>query len=131
MRSSFSKRSLVRDWYGRPMDHGGQSAVAPLRRALVRPPNVEDLRVWREFGWAASPDPDRIVREHEVFRQALGASGTEVLLGETRVPGDPDAAYACDPVLITDRGALLLRPGKEGRRGEPEALGGDLQAIGV
>jgi dimethylargininase len=113
------------------MDHGGQSAVAPLRRALVRPSHVEDLGAWGEYGWAADPDPARILREHEAFRQELTASGTEVLVGETRVPGDPDATYACDPVLMTDGGALLLRPGKEGRREEPEALRADLQAIGV
>jgi dimethylargininase len=113
------------------MNHGGQSAVAPLRRALVRPPHVEDLGAWREYGWDAAPHPARILREHEVFRRELAASGTEVVLGETRVPGDPDATYACDPVLITDRGALLLWPGKEGRRREPEAVGADLAAAGV
>jgi dimethylargininase len=113
------------------MDHGGQSAVAPLRRALVRPPRVEDLGAWREYGWPAGPDPARTLREHEAFRQELTASGTDVLVGETPVPGDPDAVFACDPVLMTDRGALLLRPGKEGRRGEPEALRADLQAFGV
>jgi dimethylargininase len=113
------------------MAHGGQSAVAPLRRALVRPPHVEDLGAWREYGWVGDPDPGRIRREHEAFRRELATSGTEVLLGETRVPGDPDAVFACDPVLITDRGALLLRPGKERRRGEPESFRADLQAVGV
>jgi dimethylargininase len=113
------------------MDHGGQSAVAYLRRALVRPPRLDDLWACRDYGWPAGPDPARTLREHEVFRQELTASGTEVLVGETPVSGDPDAVFACDPVLMTDRGALLLRPGKEGRRGEPEALRADLQAAGV
>jgi dimethylargininase len=113
------------------MDFGGQSAVAPLRRALVRPPRVEDLRTWREYGWTAEPDPPAVVREHETFREGLASAGTEVVLGETPVVGDPDAVYACDPVLMTDRGALILRPGKEGRRGESEALRADLEAVGV
>jgi dimethylargininase len=131
MNTPWSMRSLVRACYGRSMDFGGQSAVATLRRALVRPPHPDDIAAWRDYGWMAEPDPERIVREHKVFREVLAAAGTEVILGETRVSGDPDAAYACDPVLMTDLGALLLRPGKEGRRREPEALGADLQSAGV
>jgi dimethylargininase len=113
------------------MDYGGQSAVAPLRRALVRPPQADDLSSWWAYGWSAAPDPARIAREHEAFRAELAGAGVEVVIGEARVPGDPDAVYACDPVLMTDRGALLLRPGKEGRRGEPESLRSDLEAAGV
>jgi dimethylargininase len=113
------------------MDHGGQSAVAPLRRALVRPPHLEDLGGWREYGWTAEPDPAAMVREHQAFREELAAAGTDVVIGETPVPGDPDAPYACDPVLMTDRGALILRPGKAGRRGESQALREDLEAAGV
>jgi dimethylargininase len=36
-----------------------------------------------------------------------------------------------DPVIVSDRGALLLRPGKPGRRGEPAAIAEDLRALGV
>ena len=36
-------------------------------------------------------------------------------------PGNPDAIYTYDPTLVGDDGAVLLRPGKEGRRGEPDA----------
>ena len=43
----------------------------------------------------------------------------EVIVGTTAAHDDPDAIYAYDPVLMTDEGAILLRPGKEGRRGEP------------
>ena len=46
-------------------------------------------------------------------------------------PGDPDAIYAYDPVLLTDAGAILLRPGKEGRRAEPDAVATDLEAAGI
>ena len=113
------------------MEYGGQSAVAPLRRALVRPPRVEDLGRWREYGWTAEPDPATIVREHDAFREELSAAGTDVVIGETPVPGDPDAAYACDPVLMSDRGALILRLGKAGRRGESQALRADLEAAGI
>lgn len=113
------------------MDYGGQSAVAPLRCALVRLPRVEDLGSWREYGWSSEPDPARAAREHEVFRAELTKAGTELILGTAPIRGDPDAVYSCDPALMTDRGAFLLRPGKEVRRREPEALAIDLETAGV
>ena len=39
--------------------------------------------------------------------------------------------YVYDPVLVGEEGAVLLRPGKEGRRGEPAALEGALGAASV
>ena len=46
-------------------------------------------------------------------------------------PGNPDAIYVYDPVLVGDGGAALLRPGKEGRLGEPEGIGASLEAAGI
>ena len=37
-------------------------------------------------------------------------------------PGNPDAIYVYDPCLVTDDGAVLLRPGKPERQGEADAL---------
>src|SRR5439155_951660 len=39
--------------------------------------------------------------------------------------------YAYDPTLLTDRGAILLRPGKPGRRDEPVAFAKDLAVAGI
>jgi N-dimethylarginine dimethylaminohydrolase len=110
---------------------GIQDQTGPLRRVLVRPPRVEVLREWREYGWHAEPDPVRITEEHEAFREELARVEAEVVCGTMPIDGNPDAMYPYDPVLMTDRGAILLRPGKEGRRAEPEALGRDLEAAGV
>ena len=44
---------------------------------------------------------------------------------------NPDALYVYDPAIISNEGAVLLRPGKEGRRGEVDALEADLAAAGV
>ncbi|MFB3737488.1 MAG: dimethylarginine dimethylaminohydrolase family protein [Candidatus Velamenicoccus archaeovorus] len=108
-----------------------QDQVGPLRRVYVRPPQPDDPAAWRAYGWRAEPDPERAAEEHAAFRAELERAGAEIVLGTAPVPGDPDAIYACDPVLTTDRGALLLRPGKEGRRGEPQAVAEDLAAAGV
>jgi N-dimethylarginine dimethylaminohydrolase len=105
--------------------------TAPLRRVLLRPPRSNDLHFWNDYGWRAKPDPHAIAREHEALCGLLTDHGTEVVLAETRVAGDPDAIYVYDPALIADTGAVLLRPGKAGRRREPDALGADLDQAGV
>ncbi|MGH3042872.1 MAG: dimethylarginine dimethylaminohydrolase family protein, partial [Gaiellaceae bacterium] len=105
--------------------------TAPLRRVLVRPPRSEDAALWQAYGWRFEPDPGAMAEEHEAFRALLGADGAEVLLAETPHGPDPDAIYAYDPALVVDAGAILLRPGKEGRRGEPDAMAADLVEAGV
>jgi dimethylargininase len=111
--------------------YGCQSMTAPLRRVLVRAPRAADLAAWREYGWRAEPDAAGIAAEHEAFCELLASAGAEVVLGETAVDGNPDAIYAYDPALVADAGAVLLRPGKEGRFGEPDAIARDLEAAGV
>ena len=108
-----------------------QNAVGALRRVYVRPPVHAAMQAWAEYGWRAAPDPGRAEDEHAALREALAAVGAEVVAGATPVPGDPDAIYAYDPTLPTDRGVILLRPGKPGRRGEPDALEADLVAAGL
>jgi dimethylargininase len=108
-----------------------QDQTSTLRRVMVRPPLPNDLRAWADYGWRSAPDSAGATAEHEAFRAALTDTGAEVITGETPVPGDPDAIYAYDPTLLTDGGAILLRPGKPGRRGEPAALAKDVAAAGI
>jgi N-dimethylarginine dimethylaminohydrolase len=108
-----------------------QRSFGSLRRVLVRPPVAADARAWRDYGWHAPPDPALAETQHRAFRATLEAAGAEVVTATTPVPGDPDAIYAYDPVLMADDGAILLRPGKAGRRAEPAALALDLEAAGV
>ena len=111
--------------------YGCSNMTAPLRRVLLRPPRIEDLRSWREYGWRAKPDPAAIAHEHEALCELLTGERVEVVVAQAPLKGDPDAIYVYDPALIADGGAVLLRPGKAGRRGEPEALGADLERAGV
>ena len=101
-----------------------------LERVLVRPPLAEDAARWREYGWRAAPDHAAAAAEHEVFAGLLEDAGAEVVIS-SHDPGNPDAIYVYDPVLVGRAGALLLRPGKEGRRTEPAALASTLAAAGV
>jgi dimethylargininase len=108
-----------------------QDGYRTLRRVYVRPPIAEDLTHWPAFGWRAAPDPALATAEHAAFLAELERAGTEVVLGAEPVAGDPDAIYAYDPVLPTDDGVILLRPGKVERRAEPEAVGADLESFGL
>lgn len=108
-----------------------QNGFAALRRVFVRPPVADDARAWRDYGWRGAPDPALADDQHARLRAILADAGAEVVAGRTPVEGDPDAIYAYDPVLMTDAGVILLRPGKEGRLREPEAYGQDLGDAGV
>lgn len=101
-----------------------------LKRVLVRPPLPEDVARWRAAGWRAEPDPVAAAHEHETFCLLLEEAGCEVVVSE-HDRGNPDALYPYDPVLVGRDGAVLLRPGKVGRRGEPAALAPSLEAAGV
>jgi len=101
-----------------------------LERVLVRPPLVEDAEHWRAYGWRAAPDHAAAAAEHELLCGILEAAGAEVVVSR-HDPGNPDAIYVYDPVLVGAEGAVLLRPGKEGRRSEPEAITAPLTAAGV
>ena len=101
-----------------------------LERVLVRPPVPEDGARWREYGWRSAPDHAAAAAEHEAFRGVLEDAGAEVVVS-SHDPGNPDAIYVYDPVLVGGEGAVLLRPGKEGRRGEPGAIADALVAADV
>jgi dimethylargininase len=101
-----------------------------LERVLVRPPLAEDAARWREHGWRAAPDSTAAAVEHELFCALLEEAGAEVVVSR-HDPGNPDAIYPFDAVLVGDAGAVLLRPGKEGRRREPQELRPALEFAGV
>jgi N-dimethylarginine dimethylaminohydrolase len=110
--------------------YGCRSMTGTLERVLVRRPLPEDVARWREYGWRAAPDPGRAAAEHESFVALLEEAGAEVVVSE-HDPGNPDAIYTYDPVLVGGEGAVLLRPGKEPRQREPEAIGRELERAGV
>lgn len=85
---------------------------------LVRRPPA-DVSAWRSLGWTAEPDPAGLAREHEGLCLALEQAGAELVVAET---AGLDAIYTYDAALVADAGVVLLRPGKEARRGEPELV---------
>jgi dimethylargininase len=69
--------------------------------------------------------------EHEAFRALLADADADVVVAATPHALDPDAIYVYDPALVTDEGAVMLRPGKEGRRGEVEVMAADFVEAGL
>ena len=51
--------------------------------------------------------------EHDAFRALLAEGGAEVVVAGPDEAGLLDAIFTYDPSLMTDAGAVLLRPGKE------------------
>jgi N-dimethylarginine dimethylaminohydrolase len=102
---------------------GGQSMTAPLRDALVKAPGPAFGRAYDNpaHGFLHACDLEVAQREHAAFRELLGSLGTTVHELETEIDS-PDLLYAFDPLLITDRGAIPLRPGKPNRQIEPAAI---------
>lgn len=92
---------------------GGQTMVGVLRRVVVRrpaPPATEEE--YAAFAYPRAVDHQRTLREHEAFRAILEEAGAEVIAPGPDAPGLLDAIFAYDPSIVTDAGAVLLRPGK-------------------
>jgi N-dimethylarginine dimethylaminohydrolase len=106
--------------------------VAPLRRVLVRRPDrsfaVDDPELWH---YAGRPDLVAAQREHDDLVAILRRAGAEVIYHDEPQDGRADAIFVFDPALITDAGAVILRMGKERRRGEEAALARRIAALGI
>ncbi|HEY7033243.1 MAG TPA: arginine deiminase family protein [Thermomicrobiales bacterium] len=111
---------------------GGHSMTATLRSVLVRrpaPPATGDD--WRDFGYLHPVDHPLAERQHAAFRDILAGAGVEIVAEGPDEPGHLDAVFAYDPSLMTDRGAILLRMGKDLRRDETLFHAVSYQSLGI
>ncbi len=67
------------------------------------------------------PSYHLILQQHQAYRQALQASGLEVILLPAE-PDYPDAYFVEDPAIVTPRIAVITHPGAPSRRGEQHYL---------
>ena len=113
---------------------GAQSMTADLREVLVSRPGGAFGRAF-DMPWCGFLRPcdlDRAQREHDGLVAALDGLGVTVhALPEPEGNDDPDLAYVFDPLLVSDRGAIPLRPGKPNRSGEPFVLEAWTSAAGI
>jgi len=99
--------------------YGGHSMVATLRRVIVRrpaPPRQPDD--WRRFGYTDIIAEEPTGAEHASFVNLIRSHGVDVIEAGPDPAGELDAIFAFDPSIVTNAGAVLLRPGKALRRNE-------------
>ncbi len=111
---------------------GAQSMTAPLIDVVVKRPGPAFGAAFNDpaHGFLHPVDLDLARREHGAFVSTLAALGSRVHALETELDS-PDLVYTFDPLLVTDRGAIPLRPGKPNRAGEPDALEAWTRAVGI
>ncbi|MFO8061120.1 MAG: arginine deiminase family protein [Bacillota bacterium] len=116
------------------MQYGGQSSIAPLRRALLVRPGWEPgpgERWWDSWGYEWEPDLEAARREHNQLAQVLTDWGVDIVYLEGDTSGLCDAVFAYDQALITDEGAIILRSGKASREGESQLMEQNLGRLGI
>jgi N-dimethylarginine dimethylaminohydrolase len=86
---------------------------------------------WQSFGYTRSVRNEATSAEHAAFVEILRAHGIDVIVAGPDPVGHLDAIFAYDPSLITDHGAILLRPGKFLRRDEPGLHLGTYREVGI
>lgn len=101
--------------------------TAPLRWVLVRRPATAGD--WEGAGWRI-PDPGLLARQHEAFCELLAGLGPQVEIAEA-LEGQLDACYAHDSVIVSGRGAIVLRMAKPARRREPDYTRRELERLSV
>lgn len=115
--------------------YGGHSMAAPLKRVLVCSPRDAGWSApespWRELGYFHEPDSALAGRQHARLVEILESAGAEVhFLGADETLG-LDAVYAHDASFPTDRGMILMHPGKASRRGEPSRQELFFESLGI
>jgi N-dimethylarginine dimethylaminohydrolase len=111
---------------------GAQSMTAPLRSVLVKRPGDAFGAAFDDpaHGYLHPVDLERAQREHDAFVELLASLGADVHVLDAEIDS-PDLVYAFDPLLVSDRGAISLRPGKPSRLPEPAVLEGWTAARGI
>ena len=91
-----------------------------LTKAIVREPgrNFSDGETSVDLG---QPDYDLTLRQHAAYCHALESCGLTLI----RLPADerhPDSTFVEDTAIVTERGAVITRPGAASRVGEIEEI---------
>jgi dimethylargininase len=111
---------------------GAQSMTADLREVLVARPGAAFGRAFEDpaHGFLRAVDLDRARREHDGLIETLEHLGATVDVLDAD-SDDPDLVYTFDPLLVSHRGAIPLRPGKPNRAEEPRVLEAWTTAAGI
>jgi dimethylargininase len=123
---------ILRDMTLAERRFGAQSMTADLREVLVARPGDAFGRAFENsaHGFLHAVDLGRARRQHDGLVETLEQLGAKVDILDAETD-DPDLVYTFDPLLVSDRGAIPLRPGKPNRAGEPGVLEAWTTAAGI
>ena len=112
--------------------YGAQSMTAPLADVLVKRPGPAFGAAFDDpaHGFLHPVDLPLAQRQHDAFVETLASLGPRVHVLEAET-ASPDLVYVFDPLLVSDRGAIPLRPGKPNRASEPATLEAWTAAAGI
>ena len=119
------------------MAYGCETSTGALRSVLVKSPRLahrSQARLtagWREVNYPSEPDYELAVRQHDGLLALLKQAGTEIHELPATDDTGLDSVYTHDSVIVTRRGAILCRMGKEARATEPEAAGEWLASVDI
>ena len=111
---------------------GAQSMTAPLRDVLVKRPGPAFGAAFEDpaHGFLHPVDLALAQREHDAFTELLVSLGVHVHVLDAEGTS-PDLVYTYDPLLVSDRGAIPLRPGKRNRAPECDEIEAWTLAAGI
>jgi dimethylargininase len=89
-------------------------------RAIVRPP-ARTFAAGLSSAAAGPPDLDKALDQHARYMQALRDCGLEVTSLEPDA-AYPDSTFVEDTAVMTERGAIVMRPGAPSREGEVTSM---------
>jgi len=119
------------------MKFGCQSEVDQIKTFLLKHPKDAFMSQkyiqsqWKELNYLASPDYDKALKEYDNFVEYLKKSIPEIYYLPQNNKTGLDSIYVHDPVIISNKGAILCNMGKEKRRAEPSAAGEFLLELGI
>ncbi len=104
--------------------YGVRSMWQPLRRVAMRRPGAILSADHRRWHYSHPLNGDRLVAQFQSFVELVESDGCEITwldddgLDAAVDDGLADSIFPYDPSFMVGEGAVLLRPGKELRRGE-------------
>ncbi len=111
---------------------GCQQMSSTLRHVLMRRPGASlsgaDAGKWH---YGPTFNGGKAVCQYAAFARLVEACGAKILWLDDEGDGLADAMFTHDPSLVTDKGAVLLRMGKNLRLPEPELHGAAYRSAGI
>lgn len=116
---------------------GSQSMIDELKFVVMKRPQDSHQNQatidsqWQGLAYLHRTEYEQVCREFDAFWGLVEGSGAEIGFLPSHSETGLDSIYTHDPLVVSNRGAILCTMGKAARAGEPDAFAAYLQAAGV